>query len=116
MSQDLSKGTAIGWLWQRITGILLAFFVIVHLNILHFNGRKFIDFTVVKQRIGSSDWWTVFYAVFSVTVLFHGLNGVWQVIADYRPNPTSQKAIKVFLWIVGVVVAVYAFIAITPFR
>ncbi|HEX9916245.1 MAG TPA: hypothetical protein VGB16_00780 [candidate division Zixibacteria bacterium] len=116
MSQDLQRGTATGWLWQRITGILLAFFVVVHLNVLHFSQRQFIDFNVVSQRLGSSSWWVIFYLVFIVVVLFHGLNGAWQIIHDYRPSPGAQKAIKAFLWILGVVATVYAIYAITPFR
>jgi succinate dehydrogenase / fumarate reductase membrane anchor subunit len=116
MSQDLKRGSATGWLWQRITGVFLAFFVVVHLNVLHFSQRQLIDFNVVSQRLKSSNWWVIFYVVFILAVLFHGLNGVWQIIHDYRPRPQTQKAIKVFLWIVGIIATVYAVYAITPFR
>ena len=116
MNQDFKKGGAIGWLLQRITGVFLAFFVIVHLNVLHFGKEKFIDFNVVSQRLGSSNWWVVFYAIFILVVLFHGLNGAWQIIADYRPSIGAGKAIKAFLWILGIIATVYAIFAITPFR
>ena len=116
MSQGLNKGGAVGWLGQRITGVFLAFFVIVHLNVLHFGGgEKFIDFNAVTQRLQSSVGWRIFYVVFLAVVLFHGLNGVWGIIADYRPSPGAGKAIKAFLWILGIVATVYGIFAITPF-
>jgi len=116
MSQNSTGGAAVGWLWQRITGILLAFLVIVHLNVLHFGQRQFIDFKLVSQRLQSSFLWVIFYAVFAVVVLFHGLNGAWQIMADYRPSSGVRKVVKTFLWALGIVAAVYAIIAITPFR
>lgn len=116
MNQDSGKGSGIGWLWQRITGIFLGFFVIVHINVLHFGERGLIDFRLVSERLQSSLWWVVFYVVFVIVVLFHGLNGLWQVIHDYRPSLGAQKAIKAFLWILGIVATAYALYAITPFR
>jgi succinate dehydrogenase / fumarate reductase membrane anchor subunit len=115
MNQKTSSATAYSWFIQRITGILLAFFVIVHLNVLHFGEKWLIDFNFVSQRLQSSAWWVLFYLFFVPVVLFHGLNGLWGVIQDYRPNPGAEKAVKTVLWILGIVATIYGYLAMRPF-
>ena len=115
MNQKTSSATAFSWFIQRITGILLAFFVIVHIDVLHFGKEYFIDFNSVAQRLQSSGLWVVFYLFFIPVVLFHGLNGLWGVIQDYRPSPGTEKSIKAIFWILGVVATIYGYLAMRPF-
>ncbi len=115
MNQKTSSATAYSWFIQRITGILIAFFVIVHIDVLHFGKEYLIDFHAVTQRLQSSGLWVVFYLFFIPVVLFHGLNGLWGVIQDYRPSPGTEKSVKAVLWILGVVATIYGYLAMRPF-
>ncbi len=115
MNQKTSFSSAYGWFIQRITGILLAFFLIVHINILHFGEKFFIDFNMVTERLQGSFWWGIFYIIFIPVVLFHALNGVWGLVQDYRPSSGLQKTVKAFFWTLGIVATFYGILAITTF-
>jgi succinate dehydrogenase hydrophobic anchor subunit len=71
MNGKTGKGSAYGWLLQRITGIFLAFFLILHIQALHFTKDWSIDFSLVTQRLQSTGW-VIFYVIFVPALLFHG--------------------------------------------
>jgi succinate dehydrogenase hydrophobic membrane anchor protein len=114
MNQELRKGSAYGWLFQRITGIFLAFFLVLHFQVLHFTKDWKIDFNLVAQRLDSTGW-VIFYLIFVPAGLFHAFNGAWQVIHDYRPQGGIQKTVKALLWILGIAISVYGYILIFSF-
>jgi len=114
MNQKPGKGSAYGWLLQRITGIFLAFFLILHFQVLHFTARWKIDFDLVTQRLESTGW-VIFYLIFVPAGLFHAFNGAWQVIHDYRPKSGTQKAVKSLLWILGIALSAYGYYLIVTF-
>ncbi len=114
MNQEPKKGSAYGWLFQRITGIFLAFFLILHFQVLHFTKEWKIDFRLVTERLEST-WWVIFYLIFVPAGLFHAFNGAWQVIHDYRPKIRTQKTVKAFLWILGIAISVYGYYLIVTF-
>ena len=97
-----NRGTY-GWFLQRITGLFLAFFLIVHLNVMHFAGGSLrLDFETVTQRLQSSSLWAIYYFLFVPAVVFHGLNGIWGVFLDYQPSIKTKKVFLILLWLVGV--------------
>ncbi len=103
-----------GWFLQRVTGLFLTFFLIVHIDTLHFSNQGIINFDLVTQRLHSSFLWVIFYALFLPACLFHGLNGLWGIILDYRPGPGVQKALLLGFWIIGVVTFIWGIWAIQP--
>ena len=117
MNGKAGKGSAYGWLLQRITGIFLAFFLILHFQVLHFPKEwKLIELADVSQRLGHTGW-VIFYLIFVPAGLFHAFNGLWQVINDYRPRAGTGRAVKTVLWIVGIVMSVWGYyLLFGPFR
>ena len=104
-----------GWFLQRITGLFLAFFLIVHLNIMHFSqGSLQIDFQTVTERLQSSLFWAIFYFLFVPAVVFHGLNGIWGIFMDYQPKPKSKKSVLFILWIIGIGLTLYGAWGLVP--
>ena len=104
-----------GWFLQRITGLFLAFFLIVHLNIMHFSqGSLQIDFPTVTERLQSSVFWAIFYFLFVPSVVFHGLNGIWGIFMDYQPKPKSKKSVLFILWIIGIGLTLYGAWGLVP--
>ncbi len=115
MNGKMRKGSAYGWLFQRISGIFLAFFLILHVQVLHFTKDWKIDFSVVASRLESTGW-VIFYLIFVPAGLFHALNGAWQIVHDYRPQAQTSKAVKTLLWILGIVISVWGYYLIFTFN
>ena len=115
MNGKTGKGSAYGWLLQRITGIFLAFFLILHILVLHFTKDWRIDFSLVTSRLENTGW-VIFYLIFVPAGLFHAFNGAWQVIHDYRPKAGTVKTVKALLWILGIAISVWGYYLIFTFN
>ena len=106
------------WYMQRITGVLLAIWLIVHFLVIHFSHLratgKQINFNWVHQRL-QSGWWQAFYGIFGVLVIYHGLYGIYNIFADYDMKPGTRKALVWTLWIIGIAAVVFGWMALSPF-
>lgn len=94
--------TLIRWFLQRLTALLLVIILVVHIIVTHFTSGS-INFETVVQRIQSSIFWLIFYSLFLLSALFHGINGVYGIIEDYAPSPNLRKVIAWFCWILGLI-------------
>jgi succinate dehydrogenase / fumarate reductase membrane anchor subunit len=92
------KGVA-GWLFQRITGILLIAGLILHFVIMHFSGSQEITYAFVVKRL-SNPWWKTFDIAFLLTAIFHGYNGFRGLALEYVSSEPllrlSQAVILLF--------------------
>ncbi len=95
------------WVGQRLSGLFLAFFLCLHVVLLHFLRDGAIDAAGVMDRLMASPLMVAFYAAFVVIVVFHGLNGFWGIALDYAPNDGLRRWIKWSLVIVGILGVVY---------
>ncbi len=71
-----------GWLFQRLTGLVLIAGLLLHFSIMHFSGQEQITYAFVLKRI-SNPYWKAFDLFFLVTILFHGFNGLWGIALEY---------------------------------
>jgi len=112
MAERVSNKSLITWFLQRISGLFLGFFLITHLNVHHLfhdiSSHGIIDFESVHANLSSSAWWKVYYFLFVPLIVFHGLNGLWQIIADLRLSPGAATIIKILLWLLGIILVVTA--------
>jgi len=110
MDDKLSNQSVLAWFLQRLTGIFLGFFLITHINIHHLfhniTTEVIIDFASVHENLSSSVFWKIYYFLFVPIVVFHALNGIWQIIADFRPSGTAAVLIKGLLILLGVLLIV----------
>ncbi len=97
------------WVGQRLSGLFLAFFLCLHVVLLHFLRDGAIDAEGVIARLMASPLMVAFYAAFVVIVVFHGLNGFWGIALDYAPNDGLRRGIKWTLVIVGTIGVLYGF-------
>ncbi len=95
------------WVGQRLSGLFLAFFLCLHVVLLHFLRDGAIDAQGVMERLMASPLMVAFYAAFVVIVVFHGLNGFWGIALDYAPKDGLRRAIKWTLLTVGILGVVY---------
>ncbi len=90
------------WLLQRITGIFLVVFLFTHMNVNHLTlGDRLLDFTLVNERLSGSLGWKIFYIFFVPSATFHAVNGIWGIIADYRPTTGVRYVTLGFLALIG---------------
>jgi succinate dehydrogenase hydrophobic anchor subunit len=112
MAEKVSTQPALTWFLQRISGILLAFFLLTHLNVHHLfhdiTTHGIINFDAVRENLASSFWWKVYYFTFVPFVVFHAMNGFWQIIADFRVSSGLAKFIKIVFWLISIVLILTA--------
>ena len=107
------------WLFQRITGLFLAVFLFTHVKVLHwdfdFTTQGLLDFSFVIDRLQGSIGWSIFYFLFIISAVFHGLNGLWAVVLDFRPSRGVQLVWLTVLWAVGILTAYYGLTTLSAF-
>jgi len=110
MAEKVSNQSVLAWFLQRISGILLAFFLITHLNVHHLfhniTAEGIINFQSVQENLMSSVWWKIYYILFVPFVAFHAMNGIWQIMADFRLSAGGTIFLKAVFWIVGLILTV----------
>ena len=87
-----------GWLFQRVTGIILLAGLIVHFFIMHFSGPEQIRHESVMQRL-SNPYWIAFDFAFLVSAAYHGFNGLWGMVVEYVNSAKLQKGFQIVLMI-----------------
>ena len=101
------------WMFQRLSGLFLGFFLVTHLNVHHLfhdiTTSGLISFEAVQTNLASSGFWKVYYFLFVPFVVFHALNGLWAIIADYRMSPTLSIMIKSLFWIFATALIITGF-------
>ncbi len=94
--------SALTWLFQRITGILLVVFLFTHISLNHLlSGDRIIDFALVNERLSGSFGWKLFYVLFVPSCVYHAMNGLWGILADYRPSVEFRKLAIAALLLLG---------------
>lgn len=119
MSHTIATRSVLFWLLQRVSGLFLAIFLFTHVKVLHwdfdFTTQGLLDFTFVIDRLQGNVGWSIFYFLFIISALFHGLNGLWAVVLDFRPSKIIQKVWLVVLWAMGIMAAYYGFTTLSAF-
>ena len=83
---------AIGWLFQRLTGLVLIAGLLLHFSVMHFSGQQQVTYEVVLRRI-SNPLWKAFDLFFLAVILSHGFNGLWGIAREYI---SSARVLKFF--------------------
>ncbi|MBI2909478.1 MAG: hypothetical protein HYX92_17675 [Chloroflexi bacterium] len=116
--EQAGRGMAPGdwaWLLQRVTAVLIAGILVVHLWIQHFaTVGEPITFKEVSERLRNP----LFLGLDVVLLgagLFHGINGVRAIILDFGIGPRGAMALNVSLIIVGVMIFGFGLMFLVPF-
>jgi succinate dehydrogenase / fumarate reductase membrane anchor subunit len=97
---------AFHWLFQRITGILIAVVLVIHIGAVHF-GISPVDL--------GSPFWKFFHVGFVILLLYHSLNGFWLMVEDYVHSRGLRVTLFGLAWIVGVSFLLLGFVTLVPF-
>ncbi len=104
-----------GWLYIRISGVLLIFLVLGHLVIMHLidGGVNRVNYDFVVQRLKTPFWRTYDFALL-VLAMSHGVWGMRNVLLDYIHRPISRLvALSLLYTVAGVVLALGAIVLFT---
>ena len=119
MNQSIGARSSFLWVFQRITGAFLAVFLFTHVKVLHwdynFATQGLLDFSFVIDRLQGSVGWLIFYFLFIISALFHGLNGLWAIVLDFRPSRAVQLVWLTVLWAAGILTVYYAITTLSVF-
>ncbi|MCF8539482.1 MAG: succinate dehydrogenase hydrophobic membrane anchor subunit [Candidatus Nanopelagicales bacterium] len=89
-----------GWLFMRISGIVLVFLVLGHLFIMNIldGGVQRINFAFVAGR-WSSPFWQVWDLAMLWLAMLHGANGMRTIINDYAERNQTRFWLKMLLYV-----------------
>ena len=110
---DAAKTGLWSWLWQRVSGAILAVGMAVHIIILPLSGKT-ITFNTVAGRLRAGGW-LAFDLILLTACIYHGFNGLWAVLLDFNPSPALKKTAGRVLVGLGLARLVYGAFALAPF-
>tara|TARA_B100000315_G_scaffold255647_1_gene299549 strand:- start:546 stop:941 length:396 start_codon:yes stop_codon:yes gene_type:complete len=111
------------WLIQRVSGLLLIVFLAIHIWVVHFSGlgdvidgrqEELVLFDIVKRRLAQGLFVFVDFSLLAL-VLYHGLNGVRNILLEWRPAAQRRRPITVGLWLLGTATFAYGSWALVVF-
>jgi len=70
-------------MWQRITGLALVVLTVGHYILMHYNPVSGHDYDATAQRL-SMPIFKGLYLAFITIGMYHGLQGVYNVIRDFK--------------------------------
>lgn len=113
--QGIQSGGAIHWLLQRVTGICLVVLIAVHTVIAHYTvPQGGLSYEWVASRM-AYPLWKLFYLLFLLLCIYHGLNGIWMITQDYVHKGGWRVAILGALLMLGLLMASLGGLTIIPF-
>lgn len=99
----------INWYLQRITGAALLVLLIMHFWVEHFTAEvrtHGLSFEVIQRRFFGNPWFVAIDITFLLIALYHGLNGVRNIIFDFgRVTRPFRIAVTVALIVLGLTLA-----------
>jgi succinate dehydrogenase / fumarate reductase membrane anchor subunit len=91
-----------GWLFMRISGLMLLFLALGHVMIIHLpgEGADRIDFGFVATRWANPLWRTWDWMLL-ILALIHGINGLRNITMDYVRSPGWRLTVNTVFAIMG---------------
>jgi fumarate reductase subunit C len=71
------------WYWQRITAMVMAVFVVVHLVVIVYAIRGGLSAAEVLGRTQDNLAWALFYAVFVILTAIHASIGARNILVEW---------------------------------
>lgn len=106
-----------GWIFMRISGVILIFLIFGHLfvNLMLGEGVKSIDFAFVGGK-WTNPFWQIWDLLMLWLAMIHGTNGVRTIINDYASRPKVRIGLKFALYTACVLVILLGTMVILTFN
>ncbi len=99
------RSGAFDWLFQRISGVVLAVAFAAHFIVLHFMGDGTFSYESVATRL-ASPFWKTFDLLFLAFALYHSVTGTRLIIDDYIHSPGWRTFLTSALWVLAIVMLI----------
>ena len=96
------KSGASAWMWQRISGLALVVLTVGHYIMMHYNPVTGHDYAAAGERL-SIPLYKGLYIAFITIGMYHGLQGVYNVIRDFKLRPWLHLTLWGTILIAGIV-------------
>jgi succinate dehydrogenase / fumarate reductase membrane anchor subunit len=96
------KSGAPAWWLQRVTGLALVVLTVGHYILMHYNPVSGHDYGETASRL-VSPWFKGIYLGFITIGMYHGLQGIWNIVRDYKLKPAVGLTIFGVIFIAGVI-------------
>ena len=103
-----------GWLMQRVSGIFLAYALVVHLWTVNVVNQGDLNWQTISVRLQEGNFWFIYYILFIPAVIYHAFNGLWSIFMDYDPSPSLQRQTVWLFWIGGISLTIYGYYGLKP--
>jgi succinate dehydrogenase / fumarate reductase membrane anchor subunit len=105
-----------GWVFMRLSGVVLLVLVLTHLfvNLLTGDGIHQVDFAFVAGKWASPVWQVVDLVMLWLAMM-HGTNGVRTIVNDYAERDSTRLWLKAILYLSFVVVTTLGTLVIFTF-
>jgi succinate dehydrogenase hydrophobic anchor subunit len=112
----MSKGfSTIPWLLQRISASILVVLLIIHFWVGHYaNWGASITFAGVQLRLQNA-LFVIVDSMLLISVVFHGLNGVRNIMLDYPSILPHNRPVSLILLIIGIATVIFGIYSLYPF-
>lgn len=112
--RGIGSGGAMGWFLQRLTGIVLAPIILVHLLAMHRWTAHGLPWAEVAARL-SNPYWKVLEIVFLVIAIYHGLNGLYTIFQDYVKTPWKRLTLFGCVALLALVLLAFGVVTVVSF-
>lgn len=96
------KSGAPSWMLQRITGLALVILTVGHYIMMHYTPESGHDYDWTAGRLASPIFKGM-YLGFITIGMYHGLQGCWNVVRDFKLRPWLTYTIFGALLVAGIV-------------
>ncbi|HEY3876065.1 MAG TPA: hypothetical protein VGM92_11355 [Candidatus Kapabacteria bacterium] len=96
------KSGAPAWWLQRVTGLALVILTVGHYILMHYNPVSGHDYGETASRL-ASPWFKGIYLGFITIGMYHGLQGCWNIVRDFKLKPMIGLTIFGVLVIAGII-------------
>jgi fumarate reductase subunit C len=95
------------FLAQRLSALILAPLVLVHLGLIIYATRNGISASEILGRTRGSLGWAAFYSLFVLAAAVHGAIGIRGVTKEWGPRRLARSArgLDALMWTVGLALA-----------
>ncbi len=102
------------WFWQRVTGIVLVVVLLGHYVLMHATPDAGHTYDAVLARM-QSPWWKAIDLTFVVFGLYHGLQGIWNIVRDFMLGQLGRLIALTIILLLGIGFGVMGFATILKF-
>lgn len=111
----MNSFSTVPWLLQRISGAVLVVLLAIHFWTGHYaDFGEPITFAGVQTRLQDAAF-IILDSLLLITVVFHGLNGLRNILLDYPSLLTHNRSVSLILLIIGIATIVFGIYSLYPF-